>query len=394
MDYTQEVFIKLLSEYINENWSFAIDEEKVNWNKLIELSSIHSVCGIIYLSLKEKNIKRKKLMDYLQYRFNKESAFAIRQQILYDRTLSLFEKYGIKNIVSKGYVLKKLYPNEELRTMGDMDILICEENSKRTDKILKENGYTVNNLFVNEISYTKSGCAVEVHTSLMDDDLGNDFDYSSYFNEKSKFALPYRGKYTYVLKNEDHLIYLIAHIAKHFYNEGCGIRMIMDIAVFVKSLNSYLDWEYIYRQLKEIKLEKFANNIFYMCKKWFNSHMELKYMSDELYYAISTYILEAGTFGFYNRSTGTKLVRNQKDKNVFKGILSWIFPTSKVMRKKIPWYKDKSAVFLPVAWGNMWFRSLKQKKIEGLKKAGGAVSGRKEAKKEFQMLKELGLYQR
>ena len=223
MDYTQEVFIKLLSEYIDGNWDFTINEEKVDWNQLVELSSIHSVCGIIYLSLKEKNVNRKNLMDYLQSRFNKESGFAIRQQIVYDRTLSLFEKYGIKNVVSKGYVLKKLYPNEEVRTMGDMDILISEENSKKTDEMLKENGYTIDNVFVNEIGYAKSGCAIEIHTSLMDDDLGNDFDYSSYFKEKSKYALPYRGEYTYVLKNEDHLIYLLAHIAKHFYNEGCGI---------------------------------------------------------------------------------------------------------------------------------------------------------------------------
>ena len=193
-------------------------------------------------------------MDYLQSRFNKESGFAIRQQIVYDRTLSLFEKYGIKNVVSKGYVLKKLYPNEEVRTMGDMDILISEENSKKTDEMLKENGYTIDNVFVNEIGYAKSGCAIEIHTSLMDDDLGNDFDYSSYFKEKSKYALPYRGEYTYVLKNEDHLIYLLAHIAKHFYNEGCGIRMIMDIAVFTKKYMSSLDWDYIFVKLKNISL--------------------------------------------------------------------------------------------------------------------------------------------
>lgn len=137
MDYTQEVFIKLLSEYIDGNWDFTINEEKVDWNQLVELSSIHSVCGIIYLSLKEKNVNRKNLMDYLQSRFNKESGFAIRQQIVYDRTLSLFEKYGIKNVVSKGYVLKKLYPNEEVRTMGDMDILISEENSKKNRRNAK-----------------------------------------------------------------------------------------------------------------------------------------------------------------------------------------------------------------------------------------------------------------
>ena len=113
MNYTQEVFIKLLSEYIDENWNFTIDEEKVDWNKLVELSSIHSVCGIIYLSLKEKNVNRKKLMEYLQCRFNKESGFAIRQQILYDRTLSLFEKYGIKNIVSKGI------SNDEVKGLVD-----------------------------------------------------------------------------------------------------------------------------------------------------------------------------------------------------------------------------------------------------------------------------------
>lgn len=394
MNYTQEVFIKLLSEYIDENWNFTIDEEKVDWNKLVELSSIHSVCGIIYLSLKEKNVNRKKLMEYLQCRFNKESGFAIRQQILYDRTLSLFEKYGIKNIVSKGYVLKKLYPNEEVRTMGDMDILICEEDSKKTDAMLKENGYNMDNLFVNEIGYSKSGCAIEIHTSLMDDDLGNGFDYSFYFDEKSKSASPYKGEYTYVLKNEDHLIYLLAHIAKHFYNEGCGIRMIMDIAVFTKKYMSSLDWDYIFVELKNIKLFEFSNNIFYLCNKWFGVKVTNHIMSDELYKAIFTYIMEGGTFGFHSKMIGTKLVRNEKNRNAIVGIFNWFFPKDELMRKKLPWYKDKPKFLLPIAWGIMWFRASKSKNSVEVEKIKNALNGRKEAEKEFKLLKELGLYQK
>lgn len=394
MDYTQEVFIKLLSEYIDGNWDFTINEEKVDWNQLVELSSIHSVCGIIYLSLKEKNVNRKNLMDYLQSRFNKESGFAIRQQIVYDRTLSLFEKYGIKNVVSKGYVLKKLYPNEEVRTMGDMDILISEENSKKTDEMLKENGYTIDNVFVNEIGYAKSGCAIEIHTSLMDDDLGNDFDYSSYFKEKSKYALPYRGEYTYVLKNEDHLIYLLAHIAKHFYNEGCGIRMIMDIAVFTKKYMSSLDWDYIFGELKNIKLFEFSNNIFYLCNKWFGVKVTNHIMSDELYKAIFTYIMEGGTFGFHSKMIGTKLVRNEKNRNAFVGIFNWFFPKDELMRKKLPWYKEKPKFLLPIAWVIMWFRASKSKNSVEVEKIKNALNGRKEAEKEFKLLKELGLYQK
>ena len=43
-----------------------------------------------------------------------------------------------------------------------------------------------------------------------------------------------------------HLIYLFCHLAKHLYKGGAGIRMYMDIALFIKANSATLDFEKIY----------------------------------------------------------------------------------------------------------------------------------------------------
>ena len=117
-------------------------------------------------------------------------------------------------------------------------------------------------------------------------------------------------------------------------------------------------------------------------------------MSDELYKAIFTYIMEGGTFGFHSKMIGTKLVRNEKNRNAIVGIFNWFFPKDELMRKKLPWYKDKPKFLLPIAWGIMWFRASKSKNSVEVEKIKNALNGRKEAEKEFKLLKELGLYQK
>ena len=69
---------------------------------------------------------------------------------------------------------------------------------------------------------------------------------------------------------------------------------------------------------------------------WFfpNSSMNI-----DLYKEIETYILEAGTFGFYERNNGIKLLRKSYGSGKQGSVIAWVFPKDKDMRELSEWYK-------------------------------------------------------
>ena len=112
-----------------------------------------------------------------------------------------------------------------------------------------------------------------MHTDIIYEKLFNDFDYIGYFREKIQNKVHIKGN-TYELRKEGHFIYILVHLAKHFYNAGVGIKMILDVVVFLRKYGKTMDFDYINNELTHIQLKDFSNMIFYVCKKYFDSDIE------------------------------------------------------------------------------------------------------------------------
>ncbi len=367
--------------------------KKINWENIYHLASIHNVQGIISAVIKNNELCIPgEINSKLQKDFYSTLMYSVKQENETEKLLNILNKACIPHVLTKGYVVRNYYPDKELRTMGDIDILVSEENFEKAKELLKENDYRITDTYFNEVSFDKNNVHFEIHKSLLDEDLGNGYDYGKYFDQLCKKAVKVKDN-TYELNINDHLIYLIAHIGKHFYNEGCGIRMIMDIAVYINRFEYKLDWNYLWNEFEKIRLKKFAQNIFYICNKWFDTKINVPNMDIELYNEIETYILEAGTFGFYERNSGVKLLRKSYGSGKQGNVMSWFFPKDKDMRELSEWYKDKPILFLPAAWIKRWLDSFRTKKWSAISKALGTVKGKDIAEKQYGMLKELGIYQ-
>ena len=397
---SENYFINILSGYINDTLVNSPQQIDIDWNEITKLSKIHNVLGIVFTMVNKYSLDvSDNCIKELKQRMLASSAFSVKQEYECSQLVKLLNDKKIRHIVSKGYVLRDYYPDKELRTMGDVDFLIDKDNQERLTDTLCENGYKVTDTYFNEVSFDKNGIHYEFHTQLLEDDLGNGIDYGEYFDNAFKKAKLREYDYTFELNNETHFIFLIAHIGKHFYNEGCGIRMIMDIAVFLKKFGSELDWKYISDECEKIKLTKLVNNVLYLCGKWFNTgnFVEIEPMSNELYDEIAKYILEAGTFGFYERNSGVKILRKNygtsKRSSKVSKILNWFFPSSDDMRELSSWFRDKNKIYLPIAWIKRWVDAVRLKGKSVIFKAMGTIGGGNEAEKQLRLLKELGLYQ-
>ena len=265
-------FLRLISSYI---LSEKIDyDESVDWNEIFKLAQIHSVQALIYMAVNQLD-KKPLIYNELKEQFLKSVNISALQETGMEHIINKLTSENIDHMLMKGYVLRNYYPDKEARTFGDIDFLINEYDRDKSHKALLDIGFKYDEEDYNKYvwTYNKGVLHIEVHTDIIYEKLFNDFDYIGYFREKVNKKILIKNN-TYELRKEDHFIYVLVHLAKHFYNAGVGIRMILDIVTFLQKYGKTMDFDYINMELSHIQLKNFANIIFFICKKYFGFDIE------------------------------------------------------------------------------------------------------------------------
>ena len=408
MNSNDNIFLNLLSAYINKKEISLNDPKNIDWDYIYKLATIHNVVGIIYAVVNRNKINiPKELNEKMQKAFFATTIYSIKQEEEAKKLIDILNENRIWHLVSKGYVIRDYYPDKELRTMGDIDILVTKKSLNTVRELLSKNGYKKGHEIGSESVFIKNDVVFEIHTSLMDESLGGVFDYDKYYNKilkrESKRLIT---NYTYTLMPEEHFVYLIVHLAKHFFNDGAGIRMFMDIFLFGKINFTKINWNKVKRILYDMQLGKFANNIWYICLKWFAAEERNEIykvwkpmlMSENLYKQVESYVLRGGVFGFDGHDKNQKMFRQpeviKEDDDINKKwrfILKWVFPNYEKIQKHYKWFKNKPIILIPLGWGiriiSKIFINPKDffNKIKFLFK-------KNTAKEEYEMLKNMGLY--
>lgn len=328
---------------------------------------------------------------------------AMREK-LFNEISDALTNADIENIIVKGYVLRELYPIKDLRTMTDIDFVIRRKDGSEMERVMADLGYEMGEVLNGDWDFFKNKMHIEFHERLTESELGNGFDYDKYLSDCFNYTVEYKGM-TKALDVEYHLIYMFIHCAKHFYNGGCGFRMIMDFAAYLKCYNDIINWKYIKGELKKIRLYDFSNNIWYLCQEWFDIKAENRTytMDKELYYELLGFIAMGGTFGEVEAES--RMVRKTARETIEKGsknsitslwikLKRYVLLDDESMRGIIPWYKDKPKVLLPAAWIYKGVMAVNKKGMTVTKDIIASGANDEAAVKEYNMLKALGLYRK
>lgn len=393
-------FIDMLSSFVNNSNQVSNSniDSNTDWNEIIKLANIHNVTGIVYLAAKKLQDEYKPDIDVIR-RLEKDFFItALRSEYRNNAMESLinaFNEAEIPHILFKGYVIKNYYPVNEMRTMGDIDILIKPKDREKSHKLLLSLGYKTGELEEEVWHYSNNVVSLEIHTKIMYHNIHNGIDYVQYFSEVWDHTIKTSRKYTFELSIEYHFIYIIVHLAKHFDGKGCGIRMIMDIAVFLNYFRDQLNWAYVNEEFEKLNLSLFSLNIFILCKRWFGTSFNFMLPDmDETYYKdLSNYIISAGTFGFYERDSAARVIRmelHQGDVGNIKKVkiaamikiyFMKLFPSYKEMCKSNHyWFVVGKPLLLPIAWIYRIFRLAKD-----------ICKSSKEAEKQYEIITKIGL---
>lgn len=141
---------------------------------------------------------------------------------------------NIKFIPFKGIDIKKYFPIPESRIMGDIDILIDEDDVLAAKNAMTNAGFTVKNESGPVWDYEQYNVKIEMHSNLLNDSVDKQEVINHFSNAKNNATFcGCEGEFNNTFQFE----YLIAHIAHHFRDYGAGIKLILDLAVMLKYAN-------------------------------------------------------------------------------------------------------------------------------------------------------------
>ena len=274
----------------------------------------------------------------------KHTAISAAQMKCLNGIFAAFDEAEIDYMPLKGTLLKTMYPRPEMRTMGDADILIRTEQYDRIKPIMLSLGYTEKLESDHELVWQKPNSYIELHKRLIP---SYNKDYYAYFGDGWQLGKVRTGT-RYAMTDEDQMIYLFTHYAKHYRDSGIGLNQILDLWVY-RNHKPALDEEYILEALKKLMLDQFYQNTLDTLAVWFDGK-EPSPVTE----MITSVIFNSGVYGTHEaKILSASLKDAQKTgnaKNVRKkNFLRNVFLPYKFMREKYRVLK-KAPFLLPVFW--------------------------------------------
>lgn len=280
--------------------------------------------------------------------------YYVRRAQKMEKLIGQMNEAGIDHLLFKGYVLKDYYPVPELRSYGDIDFLIKEEDREKSNRLMLDEGFKIKTDWEPVYSYYKDEEFYEIHTDVMEVDVSDKADYKGYFKQIWNHAYHVEG-HTWELKPEFHFLYLLTHIAKHISGSGAGIRMYMDIAIFIKHFGDSIDWGYIRKELEKLQFVDFENTVLTVVEVYLGvkSPIPLKKIPDQILEDFMDFTMEGGVFGHINRDAGMVALkqaeRNEESVSRVSTLVRRMFPSASTLESRYT-YLQKKPWLLPVAW--------------------------------------------
>ena len=320
-----------------------------DWDKGCAVCVAHHIHTLLYYGAANAKIPLpeaiRQRLEGLVFR----SVFQDQNQLYeLERIRACFLEHGIAFMPLKGMLLKALYPQTDMRPMGDADILIQTDQYDAIVPLMEGLGYTAVLESDHELVWQKPGALyLELHKRLIP---SYNKDYYAYFGDGWRLARP-TDTTEYVMGDEDQFVYLFTHYAKHYRDAGIGIRHLVDLYVYLQAKPD-LDWAYIERELDKLQLLTFCRNSLATLDVWFNGAEDTP-ISD----FITNRIFGSGAFGTAENGLMSDALKTSKtvEKENVKRQKVWrlLFPSFKAMAGAYP-LVGKGALLLPFAWIYRW----------------------------------------
>lgn len=328
----------------------------------------------------------------------------VRVQTEHGELHEIMQEAGIPYVTMKGCASAAYYPEPELRSMGDVDFLVHEEDIPLGIKALEDHGFQRDQyeFTTNQSAYLRPPMTTwEIHKSPSGIPKGPEGEAIkrelSDIIEKAELC-DIDGSQFYVPCKYHHGLILLLHKISHMTTSGIGLRHLCDWAVFESSFSNDEFIQMYEKKLKPFGLWRFAQIMTLVCEKYLgaperewahDSSIKLQQLNE-----IIEDVFAGGNFGHKdeNRQREIKYLTDRKkerlgDKNIMMQAAASLNQKVYVNHRVIKKYK----VLLPVGWiieGGKYLGAL----TFGKRKNKGTVAMLKEASKRKKLYTEMNLF--
>lgn len=335
----QDYFLHLLACFLNGEPPQRADAN-MDWTQLFKLADLHELGGIIGFvvqQLPDDALPPGALLSALRQRLGYAVQHAAEKEKVSEALTALLTANGIDHLFVKWTYVRQFYAVPELRTSGDIDVIVRSEMFDKVKALLKREAMSVAEADAHTLKLILEDVEVEIHRTA---DVKN-----NYFNDI--FSLCTAQGCTYELPHEEHLFYVFCHLAKHLAYRGAGVRMLMDMDVLIRAQNDFSAPVFL-EKCRTVGLEKTAMAMFTLLHIWFHTPLPV-YCQDEafdaVYSRLKTVFIEGGAFGYAINAVPMKYVAQG---NRFHALLKMAFPGKNYLQLAYPYCQHKP-VLLPFA---------------------------------------------
>ncbi len=312
---------------------------EIDYDALYRFAREHNIVPLIAFGLKKAGL----LPPEQAARFGNDLRVAMAmdatQEVYLQRLSEAFRAADVRFMPLKGSVMKHLYPQPFLRTMCDIDIQYDTARRNDVNGILLANGFALDEVSGTDgvnLSYRKPPYLhVEMHGVLMDADAPL---YHRYFGRDFERTVPKNGSEVR-FSDEDFFVFMTAHLAKHYFSGGTGLRSVADVWLYLKKKPA-LDMEYVTGELKKIELDRFLPIILGAAGVLFDGDP-----ADEQQKAVCSYLFDSNAYGTAEHQATRQADSSRRGEYLKKRL----FPDAAFMAINYPVVK-KCKFLLPLFW--------------------------------------------
>ena len=256
----------------------------MNWQELYTFASKQALLGFCFdgierlgeeypEELKQNPIGRELLMNWMgkAQQIHRQN---MKVNVVASKLFSMLREDGLRCCILKGQGNALMYPNPYSRTPGDIDVWI-DASRERIMEYAQKKFELGDDIRLQHLETSLDGVPVELHffpcsmnNPIYHARLQKWFRRNADLQCSNVVSLPDGIGEIAIPTTAFNVVYQLTHLYHHFFDEGIGMRQIIDYYYVVSMLNvncEMLTW--LPKELKYLGLWKFAGAVMYVLKE-------------------------------------------------------------------------------------------------------------------------------
>lgn len=302
--------IEFLKFCLDDNKIKPVSANDIDWKKLLFWAEQQAIVGVFFDGIqrggKSLDIPTDVLFEWIGYANGIEN----QNRKLNRKCSEIFKEYeesSMEIMLIKGQGNALLYPRPLLRTPGDIDILVSNIDRSKLTNYAKTKDHLTGHHY-HHIEYEDEDISIEVH--FLPCSMNNPF----YHRRRQKWLRRNKGRCRKELPDNEgkirvpalkyNVVYQLAHMMHHFFDEGIGLRQMIDYYYLLRKAKGDVrcQMDDVRETLKYLNLYKFAGAVMYIMKEVLG--LDEKYMivpvDERRGKTLLNEILKGGNFGHYS----------------------------------------------------------------------------------------------